>query len=338
MTPGEGFICRPVRGDELEAVAFLWREMNPRINELYRWRDQAREHSGGNGAWIVTHDGEIVAAMNSMPFSIAMNGRFMQAAWQLDSFVRPKMRRRGLATCMIAEVAPQATLLCASGTATSMYRARLKAGFRDLPGASYFVCALRPWHKGASSARVLRLSLGFGWSWAHRKATPSNIKVVEGEEFTEEFDELAGRVSRLNVLTPVKYAGYLQWRYGQRPGCSYSVLLAHERGGLRAALVLRNPSGGGIAWIVDYLGDPGDYAALDALLQAAREKLYRAGAACIWTFATSSRVCARLQRAGYLRSHLKPNFTYRLRHKGAFDPEVVEWNFYQGDGDLDLYE
>jgi hypothetical protein len=116
------------------------------------------------------------------------------------------------------------------------------------------------------------------------------------------------------------------------------VVRADGPEGLRGAVVLRGPEGPEQqGTIVDLIADSGDTPTIDALIAHAREDFAARQASVIRVFATSDRIRSRLRRAGFLDTHHTPRFSYFVATPLPFDPNAVEWSFFHGDGDCELY-
>ena len=221
-----------------------------------------------------------------------------------------------------------------------MYAIKKKFGFRDAPNAGFLACPLTPFYPAGSAARRLKYALAYTSSLSHRRRAEglAGGHLSVAREFGAEFDVLAEKLVSGEALTPWKPSAYLRWRYRGCPGRSYRTLRLDGPDGLRGAIVLRGPEGPErTAWIVDLLADPGDTATVAALIRGARRELQARRASVVWMPATSARVRAQLLRAGFLETPRSLRFTYLAYAKLPFDPTEVEWNFYYGDGDCELY-
>jgi hypothetical protein len=220
-----------------------------------------------------------------------------------------------------------------------MYAAKKKLGYRDVPHRTFQVCPVDLFYPVGPAARRLQYALGYMLSaWRRRSVAPPPLRISAITGFDHEFDRLAEASIAGDILTHWKPADYLQWRYCCTPGRSYRILQAAGPEGLRGAVVLRGPEGPErSAWIVDLIAVPTDLPAIDALIHAARNDLKARGTTAIWTLASSSLARQRLSRAGFLDTSRTQQFTYLVAGELPFDPAALDWNFFAGDGDSELY-
>ena len=338
-TPQTIVIRKATPTDHPNLLDFWQRYLTPRVAEVFRWREETGAAWGGNAPYLAEQDGVLLGAMNTVGVDIGWRGQLTRAVWQTDVVVSPAARGKGIVTRMMREAAAKHPMVLGKGTTAAMYAAKKKFGFCDVPHPNFLVCPLTPFYPVGPLTRRVKYALGYASSrWRRRGAGNLGFRISAVSGFSAEFDALAAKRMAGESLAPWKPAAHLQWRYATAPGRSYRILRADGAEGLRGAVVLRGPAGEERqAWIVDILADPGDSDTVDALIHGARDLLSADGAASIWVYATSLRMRGRLLQAGYLETVRTPRFTYFVSGTVPFDPDAVEWNFFDGDGDCELY-
>jgi hypothetical protein len=225
----------------------------------------------------------------------------------------------------------------AKGSTEAMYATRKKFGFVDVEGSNLLVLPLSV--RGANGlAEKAKRMMAIAISVGRRRATfGHDVGISEIQTFNGEFDDLAERVLAADILSPVKTSPYLRWRYLTCPDRKYVVLQASKERLLGAIVIRTNRTPGANAWLVDLLVDSRESVATDALIRAAIRRVRAEGAGLLWSFATSPAIRARLARFGFLETKRTPHFTYHVRGPLPFEPNRVAWNFFHGDGDVELH-
>jgi GNAT superfamily N-acetyltransferase len=336
--PGTIGVRSATPADYPRLLDFWQRHLTPRVAEVFRWRGEAGRISLSH-PYLAEQDGQILGAMNTVGVDLRGRGQCTRAVWQTDVVVSPEARGKGVVTRLMEQAAAANAFVLGKGTTAAMYAAKKKFGFRDVPNPNFQACPLTPFYPVGALLRRVKYAAGYAKSRSRRRrSSQPEIRISLASGFSAEFDALDVKLTAGETLSAWKPASYLEWRYLTAPGRSYRVLRADGAEGLRGAIVLRGPEGDERqSWIVDILAEPGDDPTVDALIEAAREMLTRDRAAVVWVFATSSRVRARLTRAGFLETVRSPRFTYFVSGTVPFDPGAVEWNFCDGDGDCELY-
>ena len=337
----------PLMPQDLQELNAFYREHldhGERLIQLYGWWAANPQESSRVHTFVVKIDGRIAGTLNAIPIELALRQERLAAAWQQNSIVAPSARNTGIGKLLVERAAEDWQVLLAKGTSTPMYRLRKTVGFRDVPNASYLAHFIHPWGlDGSGLRRVAGLVYWAGSQgrvWKFRRRTPGGERAVTVAEVTHLSAELReAALGTFGAVTLIKQLPYLQWRYGACPGRTYTFIVARRAGRCVGLLVLRLPRNTHEpAWLVDLRGDPTDRDSVDVLLSAGVERSRAAGAASLRTFATLPAFRARLHRAGFLDLPSTPHFTFRTR-----DPELAaaleaeDWDFWHGDGDVELY-
>ncbi len=312
------------------------------FRRYWEWRRAGVPHSGGEEATIALDGGKVVGAVGIVEAPLTFQGARVRASWQQDSLVSSAMRGRGVGKKLVHAAWQGWDLSIAKGTSGAMYGLRKSVGYVDVPNSDYLVRVLRVRKEGQPIRKTLQESLLLAWKSLLPMPKPDpTIPLVEIDEFDESFTQLAEALSQEPVFRLYKSREYLNWRYTRCPDRRYQILRA---GGdqARGAVVVRS-AGDRLdeGWIVDLVGCSSDKHAAYALIRKAVEHLTQQDVSRIFVFATHRTVRAWLRRFGFLPTGRSPKFTYRIVRDPLppLPPEFssAPWDFYHGDGDVELY-
>ena len=93
-------------------------------------------------------------------------------------------------------------------------------------------------------------------------------------------------------------------------------------------------------WIVDLVCGSDDTQCAYILLKEAITYLEANGVSRIWAFATLPAARKWLCRCGFIPTNRTPHFTFRIENKELDSSKLTNaaWDFWHGDGDLELYQ
>jgi len=329
--------------DERALLGFMERNLGNwgKFRELWQWRQENKEVSGGETAALAKLEGQVIGSVGIVQAPVTLSGSIIKASWQQDSLISRGMRGRGLGKKLVNEGAKGWDLVMAKGTSQEMYGLRKSLGFLDVSNSDYLVRIYKPRfmaRKPKESAAECVLAV---WkSILPMPGTDSAIQVKEINAFDQTFDFLAEELSKENVLRLYKGQKYLNWRYFECPGKHYKVFRA---GGekARGALVL-NITGQDFdeGWIVDLICYSKDEKCAYALLRSAMNYFKERRVSKVWAFATLPAARRCLYRFGFLPTGRTPRFTYHVYGEDLDGGILVAtfWDFWHGDGDVELYD
>ena len=309
-----------------------------KFEQFWRWRNENMSICGGENAAIAKYDGKVVGCVGIVPANIHGCGNTVRACWQQDSLVDRAMRGKGVGKRLVEKAAEGWDLLLAKGTSLPMYGLRKSLGFLDARNSNYMVRVSRPRKFGFSAKRLVEYLL---WIWRMIVVGPridDRISVCRVEEFDRSFDALAEGLKQKNVFKLHKDHRYLNWRYVSCPGKEYGIFKAGGDDARGAVVVAINRSDPQEAWIIDLICSDNDKQSGLALIRTAVRYLENSGASRIWVFSTMLTVRRWFMRYGFVPTKFTPRFTYRAANKEITEKVgTVEWDFWHGDGDLELY-
>ncbi len=312
-----------------------------RLKDFYRWRKNGEPHSGGTHPFVARLDGRILGTVNAVPITLTYEGKLIRAVWQQDSVVAPVFRGKGIGKKLVDVAATECAMVMAKGTSDVMYGLRKSVGFVDVKNSNYLICVLSLFRSKLDFKRRLAfLCLYYLSKSKAENSVRSKLRTYQVRVFDSSFDTLAESLSKSCEIMPYKDSNYLNWRYFHCPGREYFVIRTDAEDQLRGAVVLRlNKVPGETAWIVDMICDSKDGECINELLNAALKEFKVSQAADARTFSTSSQARKWLFKRGFIDVKITPRFTFRVEKNNlGFNPQAVEWNFWHGDGDVDLYD
>jgi len=303
---------------------------------FWDWRQNGNPCQREPKAVVARNAGEIVGCMSLNPVLIITGKRGLVASWQQDSLVLGSMRGKGLGKRLIHEANQACDLALAKGTSRSMYALRKAVGFHDVPNSNYLVRIEEPRPLKEKARKGVAEQVIALWSHLiHRPPIRSDIEVKRIDVFDSSFDKLATLLAEEDILRIFKDRKYLDWRYFQCPERNYIIFRA---GGekARGAIVI-NMTGDREGWIIDLISLSSDKQCIDALIAKAVDHFKTNHIARIWVFATLPSIRRRLYRFGFLPTPKTPRFTYSWNKAVPRVLNDISWDFWHGDGDMELY-
>jgi len=227
----------------------------------------------------------------------------------------------------------------AKGTSKAMYGLRESIGFTDVPNSNYLVKVQKPRFRLDKPKDSLAEYGLYAWkTFLPLPRGDSSIDVEEIEAFDQVFYDLRERNSFADVVHLRKDSQYLNWRYVKCPRKKYHIFKAGDPRTLGAIVLAIGGEQADEGWIVDFVCDQEDKTCAYALIREAISYFKEQGVWRIWTFATLPAARMRLRRFGFVPTGRTPRFTYRMQ--GNLNPSELRqasWNFWHGDGDVELY-
>ena len=311
------------------------------VEKYFRWRQKGLTASGGNCPIVAEVDGKIVGAVNVMPVRLVCKGQSINATWQGNTLVSPEMRGRGVGKCLLNAGAKGYPLILGKGTTSAMYQVKLKEGFQDVPHSNYLIKVLAPWDiKRPLHKKLIFFLYSFLGRLKYSSTKAPDLEIQAVKKFDDRYNQLAEQLLRHPDLKLYKDRDYLNWRYADCPDKNYLILQVVREDNLLGAIVISpNKTVGETAWILDVISDVNEPTGIGKLLDESIQYAISLKAADIRIFATSVKVRKILADKGFININYTPRFTYRFTDK-ALEVELAEaeWNFWQGDGDYELYQ
>lgn len=329
--------------DEAAVLSFYTQNLKEsvRFSRFWQWRKESPSTSMKEKFLVSFGQNQIIeGCLGLVPVTISFAGRNIKGVWQQDSLVSSKSRGRGVGKKLVTKGNAICELALAKGTSQAMYGLRKKMGYMDVPHSNLLirVCRLR----GSHGSILKKLLLMLPGIWAIFFPFPSNSKLIsvsEIQEFDESFDDLDRAMINGNTIRPYKGKDYLNWRYTLCPDKSYTVLKAGNGKALGAIVLSFSGNGYDEGWIVDMICGFDDTTTAYALIHGAICHFNNRKTSRIWCFATHPGARKWLFRFGFLPTSRSPKFTCFTKDKELKQKlSRCNWDFWHGDGDIELYQ
>lgn len=328
--------------EEEEFLAFMESNLDNwnQFGQFWNWRQKSTLVSGGETAAIAKEEDEMVGCVGIVPASVTLKDLRIRASWQQDSLVLKTMRGKGVGKKLVIDGAKTWDLILAKGTNKAMYGLRKSLGFIDVPNSNYLLLVYRP---RPLSKRVREGLLEyFLYLWKTIFPAPkinSLIKIEKIYTFDKSFNILAEKLSEANELRIYKDSTYLNWRYFQCPGKKYTVFKAYGNNSVAAIVLNVTGNQADEGWIVDMICHNKNKEGAFVLIKKALDFFADQGVFRIWVFATMPSARKWFYRFGFVPTGKTPHFTFLKDEKGPdrLKFEKINWDFWHGDGDVELY-
>jgi hypothetical protein len=311
------------------------------FSRYWKWRNDNSLVSKGEGAVIAKDENiGIIGCVGIAPVEVCFAREEIRTSWQQDSLVSSSARGMGVGKKLVLMANKDCELNLAKGTSSSMYGLRKSLGYKDVPNSNYLlrVCHFK-WFQGGVAKKIIFLILRFWSLFLSYPKLKQNFSIQKIDEFDDSFDELAELVVEENTIRPNKGKDFLNWRYTKCPGKKYTILKAGSSKTCGAIFLNCSGNGSDEGWIVDMVCKSNDMDCVFALVHAAMSFFKENHISRIWCFATHPLIRKWFYRFGFVPTNKSPKFTYftgntKLQEKLS----GCHWDFWHGDGDIELYQ
>lgn len=328
--------------DENDLLAFYKSNLDEydRFACYWEWRKENLPFSMTEKALMAVHETtKIVGCVGLVPVDICLPDKAISACWQQDSMVSSSVRGQGIGKKLVEKAHDGCDLTLAKGTSTAMYGLRKALGYKDVPRSNYMIRVCRS--KGIQGSIMKKSLFNVLGLWSKLFFFPKKnqkITVQQINEFDDSFDDLDAAFIGDNTLRLRKGKDYLNWRYTRCPGKEYTLFKAGLENTRGAIIVNCTGPESDEGWVVDMICDNKDRDCAYALIRAAISYFNDNQVSRIWCFATHPNARKWFYRFGFATTNQSPRFTYH-----AVDKKLQEtlsgchWDFWHGDGDVELY-
>ena len=316
--------------------------LSSKVIDLYKWRQQNINASGGCHTYTARCGEKIVGAINVVPVDLICGAQRIKACWQQDSIVDESMRGHGIGKKIVTGAGEGYDLVMAKGISDAMYGLRKKNGYCDVIFSNDIIAVLSPFCHAKSFKS--KISLFVLWLFSLCKRLWPRPYLQRTISKVTQFDAAACEwidKQKNNQIRIKKGIDYLHWRYCTAPNNGYVILCSSDDTGIRGYLVYRQSSHNQQnVSIVDFLCDSNDHDTIVSLVEYVWESIQKDGVKKVYTFATSKKVRSYLLYRGFINLPKTPRFTYKILTDSLTYEYVkaLDWNFCYGDGDLELYD
>lgn len=328
--------------EETGVLAFYKNNLNEyeRFLQYWEWRKESLPFSMTEKALIAVYENTgISGCIGIVPVDMYLSDKTVNACWQQDSLVSFSARGQGLGKKLVVKAHEGYELTLAKGTSTAMYGLRKYLGYEDVPFSNHMIRVCRSKDiQGSIIKKGLFYFLGMLSGVFPLPKTEQSINVERINEFDESFDDLATAMADDHTLRHRKGKDYLNWRYSRCPGKTYTILKAGTEKARGAIIVNCVGPDSDEGWIVDMICNSVDRACAYALIHAALCYFKKKQVTRIWCFATHPIARRWFYRFGFLPTNRSPRFTYLASPDLKIKISRYLWDFWHGDGDIELYQ
>ncbi len=329
--------------DEAELFTFFQENLDEykRFHRYWDWRQKSQPVSKGENAVLAHHNSHgLIGCIGIVPVELRYSDKTIKTSWQQDSLVSPSARGMGIGKKLIIQGGKGWELTLAKGTSSPMYGLRKKLGYQDVPNSNYLIRVCNSWKtQGSLIKKILFHMLRLLNVLLIQPVQKQKIDIRQIDSFDNSFDDLADSLSSENTLRPRKGKDYLNWRYCMCPDKRYIIFkvgIEKARGAIIINCIGPESDEG---WIVDMICKSKDKGCAYALIQTAILYFKKKQVSRIWCFATHPAARKWFFRFGFIPTNKSPRFTYSVRNNDVkYNLSLCDWDFWHGDGDIELYQ
>jgi GNAT superfamily N-acetyltransferase len=316
-----------------------------RLRWDWQYRRNPNNPAGGSPIWVARESGTVIGQYATMPVRLWVNGHDVQASWGMDVMVAPERQRQGLGEILFRQWDREAGASLGLGLSPASQRLFTKLGWPDVGPVP---CLVKPLTRRA----VRRANWPMPVNRLVSAVTEPFIRIIartrpmaaEPEpirRFDGGFTALWERVAPRFDLAVRRDADYLTWKYVSPPHVRYSIVaLRGPEGAARGYAVYRHVQEprGRVTLLVDFLTDPQDEEAFEALLGWVDRAARAADSDKIRTFATGEAFRRIMRRSGYFLRKSSMGFVVKVNAielPPDFYRDTSRWHVTLGDSDQD---
>jgi hypothetical protein len=219
--------------------------------------------------WVYRHEGRVVAQQGTIPVSLQVGDRSLEAAWAVHLLVEPAHQLRGIGATLSQRCFLEHEVLLGLEVSDAARRSFRRAGWIDLGTVPVFARIISPRKALAERwpgrrwtslvGRAADMSLGALDAFITVRAATRPLDVEPVERFDTRVDFLWERARRSHPVIARRDHGHLNWRFADYPDPRrYRRLLFTHRGEVVGWAVLRVEARGEMltGHIVDWLAAP----------------------------------------------------------------------------------
>ncbi len=343
---GLNLLAKDIWGFEFSEDYWRWKYLDNPLRDNY--------------SYVAESDGRVIGFSGCIPWRLFVTGKEVIGAQMTDMMVHPEWRRKNiyfpLNRCTLEDIRRRTDLQYGFGNPSSfsIYKKRFKYdGFSPVKMQKILdmKLLLRQGLKKIKSTEMYRLLRIVPKVLASLSGKSTNLSASAGKnivakrihQFDARFDEFWDKNRMVFPITTIRDRQYLEWRYLENPGFSYTILAAEQQDKLTGFAVLRCEKKNGIdrGMIVDFLVDPEYEASADLILEESM-KFFRSQKVAMvtaWISSEQSPSCRFLAARGFSADPVEgvmiliKSFTQDLEDAFLRDPE----NWYLTMGDCEVF-
>lgn len=313
-----------------------------------RWDWQYLRNPNNRGGipeiWIAHEGPTVVGQYATMPVRLWAAGHELCASWGMDVMVAPERQRQGLGEVLFRTWNEHVGASLGLGLSESSYRLFKKLRWPDVGPVPCLVKPLtrrafrRPSWPLPVNRLVSLITLPVVRFVSRRRPVEADIDTVRrfGDPFTALWDAVSPKLD----FAVRRDAAYLTWKFAEPPHVRYNIAVFGGSDRPRGYAVYRHlyEPRGRVTLLVDFLTDPDDEAAFEALLRWVDAEAREADSDKIRVFATHAGFRRVLKRTGYFQVKSTMEFVAKVNGSElppGFYEQRDRWHVTLGDSDQD---
>ena len=312
----------------------------------WNWQYGRNPHSSSAEPliWVAREGHTVVGQCATMPVSVSVNGRAVDAAWGMDVMVAPERQRQGLGEALFRTWDRHVGAALGLGLSESSSRLFHKLHWPTLGVVPRLTKPIsrRAFRRATWPLAINGLVSAIMLPWVRRiaRALPLEGEVRRIGHFDAGFTRLWERVGQKFAFAVRRDAPYLNWKYIQPPHVRYSAAALMRDGEPQGYVVYRHAQEplGRVTLLVDFLADPADAAGFLTLLRWLDREARAADSDKIRTFATHEGFRRLLRQSGYQPRRSAMELVAKVNAvavPSGYYASTDEWHVTLGDSDQD---
>jgi GNAT superfamily N-acetyltransferase len=315
-----------------------------RLRWDWQYRLNPNVSSAGPLIWIAREGPAIVGQYATMPVTVSVEGREIDAAWGMDVMVAPERQRQGLGDVLFRTWDRNVGASLGLGLSDSSYRLFQKLRWPD-PGP--VPCLVKPLSRRALRRPSWPVAVNRLVSWVTlpwirliSRTRPLHAEVRAIRQFDDSFTEFWERIKGRFAFAVRRDAAYLNWKFVQAPHVRYQIAALERDGKTAGYAVYRHVQEprGRATLLVDFLTDPADEAGFVSLLRWIDREAQAADSDKIRTFAMHDQFRRLLRKSGYYSVKSTMELVAKINAVDvteSFYTPATGWHVTLGDSDQD---
>jgi GNAT superfamily N-acetyltransferase len=294
--------------------------------------------------WIAREGPAIIGQYATMPVSLSLAGRDLNASWGTDVMVAPERQRQGVGEVLFRTWDRNVGASLGLGLSDSSSHLFQKLRW---PSAGPVPCLVKPLTRRALrvptwpvpvNRLVSAVTLPLVKIVARTRPLSAEVRLIG--RFDESFTELWEQVAPKFDLAVRRDAAYLNWKFVLAPHVRYAIAALRREGrhvGYAIYRHLHEPQGR-VTLLVDFLTDPDDEAGFSTLLRWVDREARRAGSDKIRSYAMHAGFRRALRKSGYFQVKSEMEFVVKVNGLDVpedFYDQTDRWHVTRGDSDQD---
>ena len=208
-------------------------------DDYYEW--QYLKNPLGNGNVLLAYDGErAIGQIASIPCAYKVRGEYVTASMTMNLSISSLYRGKGIMGELLSRIhkANQSLFYVAIPNSESL-KGHLRKGYYPV-SLAFMIRPVMLSNYFYDRQVAIGFLKPFDFIW-RKKKTNSKLKIQEHQSiFDERFDELFNGIDNQNMITQVRNAKFLNWRYRTNPRRKYTTFIAsRDDGKIEGYVIIR---------------------------------------------------------------------------------------------------